>query len=82
MKDVTTVMDIILGHVARKPVSGVSDQASFKPVSSATETSQIEISPVASLHMMLSKKQITKALIRLRGCVGWSATVLFANPRR
>ena len=27
-------------------------------------------------------KRITKALIRLRGCAGWSAPVLFANPRR
>ena len=34
-----------------KPVFGVSDKASFKPVFSATETfSNIEISPVASLH--------------------------------
>ena len=26
--------------------------------------------------------QITKALIRLRGCADWSAPLLFANPRR
>ena len=26
--------------------------------------------------------QITKALIRLRGCAGWSAPELFANPLR
>ena len=32
--------------------------------------------------MILSNKQITKVLIRLRGCAGWSAPVLFANPRR
>ena len=32
--------------------------------------------------MVLSRKRITKALIRLRGCAGWSAPVLFANPRR
>ena len=32
--------------------------------------------------MILSKKRITKALIRLRGCAGWSAPVLFANSRR
>ena len=32
--------------------------------------------------MILSKKQITKALIRKRGCTRWSAPVLFANPRR
>ena len=43
---------------------------------------KIEISPVASLHMILAKIRITKALIRLRGCAGWSAPVLFANPRR
>ena len=32
--------------------------------------------------MILSKKRITYALIRLRGCAGWSAPVLFANPQR
>ena len=32
--------------------------------------------------MLLSKKRITKALIRLRGCAGWSAPLLFANHRR
>ena len=46
-----------------------------------TETSLcIEISPVESLF--LSKNRITKVLIRLRGCAGWSAPVLFTNPRR
>ena len=70
-----------LGLDATKPVFWVSDKASFKPVSSATETSQnIEILSVASLHMILSKKRITKALIRLRGCACWSAPVLFAKP--
>ena len=43
---------------------------------------EIEISPVASLQIILSKTRIIKALIRLRGCAGWSAPVLFANPRR
>ena len=32
--------------------------------------------------MIHSKKQITKALIRLRECAGWSAPVLFANAQR
>ena len=32
--------------------------------------------------MVLANKRITKALIRLRGCAGWSAPVLLANPRR
>ena len=40
---------------------------------------QIEISFVASLDMIHSNKQITKALIRLHGCTGWSAPMLFAN---
>ena len=31
--------------------------------------------------MILCNKQI-KALIRLRGCAGWSAPLLFAKPRR
>ena len=31
--------------------------------------------------MLLVKKRTTKALIRLRECAGWSAPVLFANPR-
>ena len=33
-----------------------------------------------SLDMMLSNKRITKALIRLHRCTGWSAPLLFANP--
>ena len=32
--------------------------------------------------MIPSEKQITKVLIRLRQCAGWSAPVLFPNPRR
>ena len=54
---------------ATKPVVGVSDKVRLKPVSSATET-------------LDRKLQITKALIRLRRCAGWSAPLLFANPRR
>ena len=40
---------------------------------------KLKFLPVASL---LSKKRITKALIRLRGCADWSAPVMFANPQR
>ena len=32
--------------------------------------------------MILYNKRITKALIRLRGCAGWSAPLLFANHGR
>ena len=70
-----------MGLAAIKPVFGVSDKTRLKPVSSATEASlKIEISLVASLAMILSKTQITKALIRLHRCAGWSAPLLFANP--
>ena len=45
----------------RKPVFRVSNKVSFKPVSSATETSyKMEISPVASLHIKLSEKANNK----------------------
>ena len=72
-----------LGLVATKPVFGVFEKARLKPVSSVTQTIlKFEIPLVASLDMILSKKRITKALIRLRGCAGWSAPVLFANHRR
>ena len=32
--------------------------------------------------MILLDKRITKALISLRGCAGWSEPVLLANPQR
>ena len=67
-----------MGLVTRKPVFRVSDKASFKPVSSVTETSwKIEISPVASLDMLLSNTQITKALIRLRVLLVYLTVLLF-----
>ena len=34
------------------------------------------------MDVILSKKRKTKALIRLRGCAGWSAPLLFATLRR
>ena len=72
-----------MGLVARKPVFRVSDKVIFKSVSSVTEISKkIEISFGVSFDIILSKKRITKALISLRGCAGWSAPVLFATPRR
>ena len=71
-----------MGLVATKPVFRVSRKARFKPACSATETSKkIEISLVASLDMILSKRRITKVLIRLHKCPGWSAPLLFKNPR-
>ena len=65
-----------------KPVFGVSDKARLKPVSSATQTSKkIEILPVASLDMILSKKQITKGnqIVRMGRLV--SAFVVRKPPK-
>ena len=41
---------------------------------------KLKILLTASLDMKLYKKRITKALIRLCGCAGWSAPLLFPNP--
>ena len=65
--------------VTRKPVFGVFDQVRHKPACSATETSQsLEIANVETRDIILSSQRTTKALIRLRGCTGWSAPLLFA----
>ena len=77
---------------ATKPVFRVFYKARLKPVSSHTETSyNIEISLEASLDMILFSKRVTKvlislygltkALISLRRCAGWSAHLLFGNSK-
>ena len=65
----------MMGLLATKPVFGVSNKAKLTPVSSLKN----KISAATSLDMILSKKQITWALISLCGCTGWSAPLLFAN---
>ena len=63
--------------------SGDSDQARHKPAWAATEASQsLEISAIESRDIILSKQRTTKALIRLSGCAGWSAPLLFAYDIR
>ena len=65
----------------RENIFGASENVIPKPGCSASETTQkIEIVLVGSLDMKHSDKRITKALIRLRRCAGWSAPLLFANP--
>ena len=72
-----------MGLIAPKPVFRVSNKTRLKPVSSATETSwKIEILLIASIDMIMSNEQITKVLIRLCGCTGWSAPLLFAVHQR
>ena len=67
-----------MSHNATKPVFGISYKVGFKPQLQRFPRI-IEISLIASLDMILYKKQIIKALIRLCGCAGWSVTLLFAN---
>ena len=50
-----------------------------QPAQLQRQARKMKISLVASLDMERYKTRITKALIRLRGCAGWSAPVLFAN---
>ena len=60
-------------------VFGISDQVRLKLTCSATEAIySLEILYIASRGIILSRQRTTKALIRLRGCTGWSAPLLFA----
>ena len=68
-----------LSPVIRKPVFGVCDQVTLKPACSPTETSySVEISDRETRGIVLSSQRITKMLIRLCRCTGWSASLLFA----
>ena len=63
----------------RKPVCGVCDQVRHKPACAATETSySLKILNLERRGIILSRQRTTKVLIRLRGCTGWSAPLLFA----
>ena len=60
-----------------EPIFVVTDELRLKPVCSATETSwKIGVLHEASLDIVLSIKQITNVLIRLRRCTVWSSLVL------
>ena len=62
-----------------KPVFGVFDLVTHKPACAVTEASyKLEISDIETRDIILSRQRTTKALIRLRGCAGWSAPLLFA----
>ena len=72
-----------MGHDARKPVFGVSNKASFIQSPQLQRLARkLKFHPEKFNIMLLSQKRITKALIRLRRCTGWSAPLLFANPCR
>ena len=58
----------------RKSAFGASDQVTRKPARLSLERSDLD-----SIAIKLSRqRRTTKALIRLRGCAGWSASLLFA----
>ena len=64
--------------VRRKPVFGVFTRYD-QPACSTTGTSwRLEILAIKTRGIILSRKWTTKVLIRLCGCVGWSAPLLFA----
>ena len=64
--------------VTRKPNFGVSEQMRLKLTCSATETSyRLVILDTETRGIILSRKRTTKALIRLHGCAGRSALLLF-----
>ena len=59
--------------------SGICDQLRFKPAYSASEAIlRLEILDIETRGIILSRQRTTKALIRLRGCAGWSAPLFFA----
>ena len=71
------ISDHHMSPVVRKPVFGVSDQVRLKPGCAASEAS-LEISDIETRDIILSRQRTTNELIRLRGCAGWSAPLLFA----
>ena len=55
------------------------DQGRLKQACAAREARQrLEISDIETKDIVLSRQRTTKVLIRLRGCAGWSAPLLFA----
>ena len=68
-----------MSHVKRKPVFGVFDRVRLKPACTATEVSwRFKILDIETRGIILSGQRTSKVLIRLRGCAGWSAPLLFA----
>ena len=64
-----------LSLITRKPVFG-----GLQPVNTQTGLLYfLEILGIASIGIILSKQRTTKVLVRLRGCAGWSAPLLFES---
>ena len=69
--------------VMRKHVFGSFQPGQTQLARSATEASmRLEILVTETRDITLSRQRTTKVLIRLRGCAGWSAPLLFAYDTR
>ena len=72
-----------MSHITRKCVFGFSTRLDSNwPAQLQRLVKRLEISAIASTGIILSTQRTTKALIRLRGCAGWSAPLLFAYSIR
>ena len=66
------IIEIIysMSLIKRKHVFGCLDQAKHKPFCACSEAAlTIDIWNIKSIDWVLSRQQISKALIRLRGCL-------------
>ena len=78
-----TVLIIVTWATTRKNLSLRFPTRSYQNQPAQLQRLAIIVkSLVARFDRILFNKQITKALISLRGCAGWSAPLLFANPQR
>ena len=76
------MVSIVWGWSRENLSSGFPTKRDSKNQSPQLQRLARKVLLVESLYMILSKKRITKALIRLHVCAGWSAPLLFANLRR
>ena len=68
-----------MNQVTRKLVFRGVRPGRTRPACSASEAGyRLENFDLASIDISLSKQRTTKALVRLRGCAGLSAPLLFA----
>ena len=62
---------------------GICDQVRLKLACSGTAASwSLETSSIATTDIILSRERITKMLIRLHGCAGWSVSLLFTYDKQ
>ena len=69
-----------MGLVVIKQVFGFPTRSHAKQPAQLQRLAK-KLKLVASLDMILSIEKITKALIRLCRCAGWSVPMLLANPK-